>query len=194
MPPVSQVLTAAFSCVVVAPVDRGVDKKNEVPMDGRHSPVVCMSTMSTAQELYAAARQDLAALAGPLFELSEKRLRERGYFLPHAGVLTTEGRVALLDAMCSTPGGFANSDHILPMLRDGLRSMAGERDLKAIAIAEIVSAIPNAEQTRAIKVLIEHQLGLTIVFYMSITQTDVGAYLLGKTLTFFTEPEIHAWR
>ncbi len=153
-----------------------------------------ISKMSAPQELYAAARQDLAALAGPLFNLSEKRLRERGYFLPHAAVLSTDGRVALLDAMCSTPGGFAHSDHILPMLRDGLRSMAGERNLKAIAIAEIVAAIPEGEQTRAIKVLIEHQLGLTIAFYMPITQTDIGGYELGKVRTFFTEPEIHAWR
>ncbi len=150
--------------------------------------------MSTPQELYAAARQDLAALAGPLFELSVKRLRERGYFLPHSAVLTVEGRVALLDAMCSTPGGFAHSDHILPMLRDGLRTMAGERDLKAIAIAEIVTAIPDAEETRAIKVLIEHQLGLTIVFYMPFTQDDIGGYAMGQTKTFFTDPEIKAWQ
>jgi hypothetical protein len=150
--------------------------------------------MNTPQELYAAVRPDLGALAGPLFELSEKRLRERGYFLPHAAVLTTEGRVALLDAMCSTPGGFANSDHILPMLRDGLRSMAGERDLKAIAIAEIVAAIPDGEQTRAIKVLIEHKLGLSLVLYLPVTQGDLGEYLFGKTVTLFTEPEINAWR
>ncbi len=153
-----------------------------------------ISKMSTPQELYAAARQDLAALAGPLFELSVKRLRERGYFLPHSAVLTVEGRVALLDAMCSTPGGFAHSDHILPMLRNGLRTMAGERDLKAIAIAEIVTAIPDAEQTRAIKVLIEHQLGLTIVFYMPFTQNDSGGYEMGRTKTFFTDPEIMAWQ
>jgi hypothetical protein len=153
-----------------------------------------ISKMSSPQELYAAAKQDLAALAGPLFELSGKRLRERGFFLPHAGVLTVEGRVALLDAMCSTPGGFANSDHILPMLRDGLRSMAGERDLKAVAIAEVVSAIPDVEQTHAVKVLIEHQLGLTIVFYMPFIRTDIGSHEFGSTRTFFTDPEIHAWR
>ncbi len=149
--------------------------------------------MNTPQELYAAVKPDLGALAGPLFELSEKKLRERGYFLPHAAVLTTEGRVALLDAMCSTPGGFANSDHILPMLRSGLRSMAYERDLKAIAVAEIVASIPDREQTRAIKVLIEHKLGLTLVLYLPVSQGDSGEYHFGKTVTFFTEAEINAW-
>lgn len=150
--------------------------------------------MNTPQELYAVARPDLVALAGPLFDLSQKKLRDRGYFLPHAAVLTTQDRVALLDAMCSTPGGFANSDHILPMLRDGLRSMAGERDLKAIAIAEIVASIPDGPQTRAIKMLIEHKLGLTLVSYLPVSQGDIGEYQFGKTVTFFTEPEINAWR
>jgi hypothetical protein len=150
--------------------------------------------MNSPQELYAAVKPDLGALAGPLFEQSERKLRERGYFLPYAAVLTTDGRVALLDAMCSTPGGFANSDHILPMLRDGLRSMAGERDLKAIGIAEIVASIPDREQTRAIKVLLEHKLGLTLALYLPISQGDLGEYQFGKTVTYFTEPEIHAWR
>lgn len=149
--------------------------------------------MSTPQELYAAVKPELGVLAVPLFELSKQRLRERGYFLPYAAVLTADDRVSLLDAMCSTPDGFANSDHILPMLRDGLRSMAGERDLKAIGIAEVVDAIPDGEQTRAIKVLLEHKVGLTIAFYFPIMQGDVGEYRFGKTVTYFTQPEIHAW-
>jgi hypothetical protein len=150
--------------------------------------------MNTTQELYAAVKPELGALAGPLFDQSEKLLRERGYFLPHAAVLTTDGRVALLNAMCATPGGFANSDHILPMLRDGLRSMASERDLKAIGIAEIVDSIPDGAQTRAIKVQLEHKVGLTLALYFPVSQGDVGEYRFGKPITFFTEPETHAWR
>ena len=149
--------------------------------------------MNTPQELYAAVKPDLGALAGPLFELSQRRLRERGNFLPCAAVLTTDGRVALLDAMCSTPDGFANSEHILPMLRDGLRSMAGERDLKALGIVEIVASIPDGEETRAIKVLLEHKVGLTLVLYLPVSQGDVGEYQFGKIVTYFTEPEIRAW-
>ena len=64
-------------------------------------------------------RPDLGALAGPWLERSEKLLREHGDFLPHAAVLTSEGKVTMVGAMCSTPQGFANSWHILPMLYDG---------------------------------------------------------------------------
>src|SRR5688572_20038875 len=150
--------------------------------------------MNTHQELYAAVKPELGALAGPLFDQSEKRLRERGYFLPHAAVLSADGRVALLDAMCATPGGFANSDHILPMLRDGLRSMATERHLTAIGIAEIVDSIPDGAQTRAIRVLLEHKVGLTLSLYFPVSQGDVGEYQFGKPVSYFTAPEIHAWQ
>ena len=71
--------------------------------------------------------------------------------------------------------------------------MAYERDLKAIAVAEIVASIPDREQTRAIKVLIEHKLGLTLVLYLPVSQGDSGEYHFGKTVTFFTEAEINAW-
>jgi hypothetical protein len=150
--------------------------------------------MNTPKELYAAVKPELGALAGPLFDQSEKLLRERGYFLPHAAVLMADDRVALLNAMCATPGGFANSDHILPMLRDGLRSMAGERDLKALGIAELVDSIPDGAQTRAVRVLLEHKVGLTLALYLPVLQGDLGEYTFGKAVTYFTEPEIHAWR
>jgi hypothetical protein len=64
--------------------------------------------------------------------------------------------VAMLGAMCSTPQGFANAWHIRPMLYDGLRAMANEKELRAVAIAECVEEIPGIEKTRAIKVHVEH--------------------------------------
>src|ERR1043165_7414647 len=105
--------------------------------------------LSTQAEIYAAVKGDLGALARPLFEKSEQLLRERGDFLPHAAVLTPEGRVSLLGAMCNTKDGFANSWHILPMVHEGLRSMAGERELTAVGVAERVDVIPGGGQAQA---------------------------------------------
>ena len=56
------------------------------------------------------------ALARPLFELSEKALRERGNFLPHAAALTDEARSALVGAMCNTAAVSQTPWHIMPML------------------------------------------------------------------------------
>jgi hypothetical protein len=150
--------------------------------------------LSTQAEIYAAVKGELGALARPLFEKSEQFLRERGDFLPHAAVLSPEGRVSLLGAMCLTGDGFANSWHILPMVHDGLRSMAGERDLAAVGVAERVDVIPGAGTTRAVKVLLEHQRGLAIAFYMPFEKADTGELEFGRMVTLFTESEVNAWR
>ena len=149
--------------------------------------------MSTQAEIYAAVKPDLGALAGPLFTQSEKLLRERGDFLPHAAVLSDEGKVSMMGAMSGSPGAFANSWHILPLLYDGLRSLARERMLTAIGVAERVDAIPGAGAGFAVKVLLEHREGLTIAFYMPFQREDSGDYTFGKMTTFFTESEVNAW-
>lgn len=150
--------------------------------------------MSTQAEIYAAVRGDLGALARPLFEKSEQLLRERGDFLPHAAVLTPEGRVSLLGAMCNTKDGFANSWHILPLVHDGLRSMAAEREIAAVGVAERVDAIPGAGAMHAVKVLLEHQRGLSIAFYMPIVRDEMDRVAFGRMITLFTESEVNAWR
>ena len=148
--------------------------------------------MSTQAEIYAAVKGELGTLARPLFDKSERLLRERGDFLPHAAVLAPDGKVSLLGAMCLTGDGFANSWHILPMVHDGLRSMAYERDLAAVGVAERVDAIPGAGAIRAIKVLLEHQRGLAIAFYMPFQKAETG-FDFGKMVTLFTESEVNPW-
>jgi len=144
-------------------------------------------------ELFASIRPDLVALVGPLAERSEKMLSERGDFLPHAAVLTGEGKVSMLGAMCSSTKGFANAWHIMPMLYDGLRAMANEKSLRAVAIAQCVEEIPGIEKTRAIKVHVEHQRAFTIAFFLPFSQDPEGQYTFGRTLTVQAEPEIKVW-
>ena len=149
--------------------------------------------MNRSPELFASIRPDLVALADPLAERSEKLLRERGDFLPHAAVLTSDGKLTMVGAMCSTPKGFANAWHILPMLYDGLRAMANEKELRAVGIAECVEEIPGIAKTRAIKVHVEHQRVYTIEFYLPFSQDADGQYVFGNTLSIQAEPEIKVW-
>src|SRR6187549_108293 len=144
--------------------------------------------LDKSPELFASIRPDLVALVGPLAERSEKLLCERGDFLPHAAVLTDEGKVTMLGAMCSTPKGFANAWHILPMLYDGLRAMCNEKPLRAVAIAECVEEIPGIDKTRAIKVHVEHQRAYTIAFFLPFTQDSGGQYVFGRTVSLQAEP------
>lgn len=149
--------------------------------------------MATPQELYAAVKGDLGALARPLFEKSELQLRDRGDFLPHAAVLSPDGKVSLLGAMCITGDGFANSWHIRPMVHEGLRTMAGERELLALGVAERVDAVPGTSATLAIKVLLEHREGLTMIFYLPFSRGESGEFNFGQMLPVFGESEVNAW-
>ena len=159
----------------------------------RHADACAL--MSTQAEIYSAVKGELGALARPLFEKSEQLLRERGDFLPHAAVLAPEGRVSLLGAMCNTKDGFANSWHILPMVHDGLRSMAGERELAGRRGRRTSRCDPGARH------------GAAPSRYCSSTSADsrsrvlhavrqrrrCGEFKFGKLVTLFAESEVNAW-
>jgi hypothetical protein len=149
--------------------------------------------LAAQAEIYSEVKGELGALARPLFEKSEQLLRDRGDFLPHAAVLSPDGRVSLLGAMCNTGNGFASSWHILPIVHEGLRSIAGERELAAVGVAERVEGIPGRGAGLAVKVLLEHQRGLAIAFYMPFARANSGEYSFGRMVTLFTESEVNAW-
>jgi hypothetical protein len=150
--------------------------------------------LSDEQDLYGEVKPEVRALAQPLFELSEKALRERGTFLPHAAALTAEGKVRLIGAMCNTSDGVANSTHILPLLRQGLRTMVHERSVTAVGFAEDVTVTPQGQApTHAIKVHLEHSRGLTIELYLPFAHDTSGEITFGSTLSMFATPEINAW-
>jgi hypothetical protein len=149
--------------------------------------------LTDEEELYGEVRPDVSALAQPLIELSEKALRERGSFLPHAAALT-EGKIRLVGAMCNTATGVANSTHILPLLRQGLKSMAHERPVTAIGVAETVTVTPDGQApSQAIKVLLEHHRGLTMALYVPFAQDTAGDIKFGSPLSMFVQPEINPW-
>jgi hypothetical protein len=150
--------------------------------------------VSEEQDLYGQVKPEVRALAEPLFELSEKALRERGRFLPHAAMLTAEGKIRVIGAMCNTPDGIANSTYILPLLRQGLRTMVQEHPATAVGYAEDVTMTPEGEPpTHAIKLHLEHSRGLTITFYLPFAKDTSGEITFGSTVSMFAPAEINAW-
>ena len=150
--------------------------------------------MTKIQDLYSDVKPDLGAIADPLIELSGRFLRERGNFLPHAAVLTQEGKVTLVGAMCNRSDGVADPNYIKPLLRDGLKSMAHETSLKAVGVAERVTVNQSGgKPVRAIKVLLEHRQGVSVAFYMPFSNEDSGDYVFGKTFSVPANSEINVW-
>src|SRR4029079_1253918 len=136
-------------------------------------------------------KADIGKLAEPLFDLSERFLRERGNFLPHGAVLTENGTVELVSL---APEGTASAPTILPQLHSALRSMAKERSILAVAVAENVKVTPEGKPaTDAIKVLFEHQRGLTVALYLPFAKRFLRGFKLGSTFAVAASPEVKAW-
>jgi len=150
--------------------------------------------MTTPDELYLEVKPDIEAVANPLFEFSEQCLRKRGNFLPHAAVLDAVGKVGLVAAAPDTKNDQTNSTEVLPLLHDGLRAQAIERELVAIGIAENVTITPVGQpSTQAVKVLLEHRRGLVVALYLPFKKQFLRGYSFGQVFTVLASGEVNAW-
>ena len=96
-----------------------------------------MQSMTDTNTLYAELKPHIESVAMPLIDFSKRCLRDRGDFLPHAAVLTAQGKVELIGAHSGRE--LTNAAEILPLLHGGLRSLAKEKVLAAIGVAESVT-------------------------------------------------------
>lgn len=148
--------------------------------------------MTDPNVLYAEAKADIEAVSNPLFEFSEQCLRERGNFLPHGAVLDAAGKVGLVAA--APENDITNSTEVLPLLHDGLRALAKDKDLVAVGVAESVTVTPDGQpSTDAIKVLFEHRRGLVVALYLPFKKQLWRGYSFGQVFTVLAAGEVNAW-
>lgn len=149
--------------------------------------------MSSLAELYDELKADVVAIADPLFEQSRKSLQSRDFFLPHSAVLTADGKVSLLGAMTGSKGGHANAPQVLQMLHKGLRQMSREKVLMAVGIATQATLTRGDQPQTAIRVLLEHERGLTVALQLPFHRDDDGRYSFGEAFVMPAEPELSLW-
>lgn len=150
--------------------------------------------MKTTDELYVELREDVGAIANTLFDASEAFIRKRGNFLPHGAVLTEEGDLQLIAAAPPSGNDLTNSDEILPVLHDGLRQKCREFSVKAIGVAENVTVtLQGNNSTKAIKVLFEHNRGLTVALYLPFEKKLLRGCTFGSAFTVPANAEVNAW-
>lgn len=150
--------------------------------------------MSGTDNLYAELKPQMSKLANPLFELSEIFLHKSGNFLPHAAILTTDGQVQLVAAAPDGKANKTNSVEVLPILHEGLRRQATEKSCQAVAVAENVTiTLEGQRPTQAIKVLFEHQRGLTVALYLPFFKKFLRGYSFGKLFSMEANPEVNLW-
>jgi hypothetical protein len=149
--------------------------------------------MSSLAELYAELKTDVVAIADPLFEHSRKRLQASDDFLPHAALLNAEGKVVLIGAMTGSKHGQANATQIMPMLHGGIRQMSREKVLVAFGIAQNVTLTRGDMPMQAIKVLLEHERGLTVALFLPFYKSAEGEYYYGESFVTPANPELNLW-
>lgn len=149
--------------------------------------------MNRLAELYDELKADVAALADPLFDHSQKRLQAAGDFLPHAATLCPEGKVVMMGAMTGTRGGQANSEFVLSLVVKGIRQVSREKVLTAAAIAENVSLMRGGMPLQAIKVLVEHERGLAVAMFLPYHHTDGGEYYFGEAFVTPAPAVLKLW-
>lgn len=148
--------------------------------------------MTTSNKLYVELKGDVAAVANPLFDFSELCLEKRGDFLPHGAYLEANGKVGLVAA--GPANDITNSAEVLPLLHEGLRLSAKEKELVAIGVAENVTVTPEGQSsTEAIKVLFEHKRGLVVALYLPFKKKFMGGYSFGEPFTVHCAGEVNVW-
>lgn len=149
--------------------------------------------MATEDDLYQELLPDIRTLSDELFALSEALLRKNGNFLPHGGVLTNLDELKLVTAGPASPGDISSSE-VLPLLHEELRRLAAEQHLKAVAVSENVTiTAASGRPTDAIKVLYEHERGLTTAFYLPFEKRLFRGYMLGEVFAVPAKAEVKAW-
>ena len=149
----------------------------------------------TTEQLYAELKDDVAAVANALFDLSEKLLHQNGNFLPHGFVLNDEGKDTMVGAVEDNGSGMSTSTVTLPLLHQGIREQVATGRARAIGVAENVTVTPQGgNATKAIKVLFEHREGLCVALYLPFKKKLIGGYQMGTAFAVPAEPEVRAWQ
>lgn len=141
-------------------------------------------------ELHQQAQQDIQELANNLSKLTQKILKEQPHFLPHAVVLTEEGKSEMFSAALSK-----NAPEALALLHGAMRHKATQTPLRAVAIAEdVMVTLPGQQPTQAIKVLFENKNGVTVALYQPISRGATNELIVGPYSVVKAKSEICVWK
>jgi hypothetical protein len=150
--------------------------------------------MADSDNLYGELKEELQALSSPLFAFAEQQVRRRNAFLPFGAALARNGEVNLHAAAAGED--VTSLAEVLPILHEGLRSSVAEQDLVAVAVCEWVRITPDGRAaTDAVKVLVEHERGLTVAFYVPCQRRVLFGWRFDTMFAKPAEPEVKpSWK
>ena len=148
--------------------------------------------MIDVDALYKELQADFDRVSSPLFEFAEQQVRKRGAFLPFGGILKHNGKINLEAA--SSGQEMESGTEVLPILHEGLRSSVAQGEVSPVAVCEWVKITrEGGKQTDAMKVLVEHERGLTVAFYVPCHRRMFGGWNFEGMFAQPAEPEVRPW-
>jgi hypothetical protein len=131
-------------------------------------------------------------IISPLFEFGEQQVRKRGGFYPFGATLRRNGEVAM-EATYLSEDKPSHSD-VLSMLHAGLRDSVEKGDVSAVGVCEWVKITPEGgKQTDAMKVLVEHERGLIVAFYVPCQRRVFRGWSFEDVFAKSAEGEVRPW-
>jgi hypothetical protein len=148
--------------------------------------------MIDVDALYKELQPDFDRISSPLFEFAEQQVRKRGAFLPFGAFLKRSGEIVLQYA--SSGEDMQSTIEVLPILHDGMRATIKQGEVSAVAVCEWVKITPDGgKRKNAVKVLVEHERGLTIAFYVPCHKRMFGDWNFEGMFAQPAEPEVRPW-
>jgi hypothetical protein len=139
--------------------------------------------------------EEFGTVADMVVKISEEHIRNQGSFLPFGAVLTDDGEVQIVgDGKVSdvVAGAAAQA---LPKIHDALRQKSRDLSLKVIAVVEDVTiSIDGGENTKAIKVHLEHKSGSNSAAYLPFKKKFLRGYSFGEMMIVEAAPEVKVWQ
>jgi len=147
--------------------------------------------MSDNDSLYRELKDDLQAVAEPLFEFACEQVKKRGAFLPMGAKLSAEGETGLVAAAAEED--LTTSEVVLPLLVQGLNQYATSAE--ALALCEWVKIdVEGGKRRDAVKVHAQHRRGLCVAFYLPATKSLFRGWQFGDMMVTPAASFIEAWR
>ena len=126
--------------------------------------------MSAAEALYWEVKDDLEAVAEPLFLAAWEQVELLGSCMPAAAKLTADGEVELVDPDPDAVIKISTLER--PLLVEALQRVAVGAE--AVALCEWVRVLDDGEPYLAVKVHVHHQRGLSAAYFMPAVKSSEG--------------------
>ena len=130
-------------------------------------------------------------LINALFEISEIKVEDDGFFTPHGAALFPPEEVRLIQLKAGGEASAMDPRAGLPDVKEGLAAQSEEAGCIGIGVAMLVTLEDGMRN--AIKVQVEHNSGFAMTFYLPFSLKGPGDVEFDDLIRQAAEPSLGNW-